>query len=256
MNRYLTRSLGSKSTQGHSDKVDRILTQQGPAEPRNSYHPFKNYGGPQSSEYLKRPHVPDGSSIDPAGAYALNRSQNGDQGGGISSNVSDGVHRENESSDCRENNLGNSDQRQSKGCNRNAGADAPPSRSKEGGARLKSGEHCDAQIKDEVYKRLCNSREVDVHDVSVEVTAGQVCLEGTVPGLYMRNRIENIIDEIHCVTDVIDRLRIRWHGRRENPTDTKGKVGDQGEALARANATEGAEDGGGAGSSGPMAESS
>lgn len=255
MNRYMTSSIGSESTQGHSDKDERIRTQQGPAEPRNSFDPFKKYGGPQRSEYLKRPHEPDGSSIDLAGAHALTLPPNGDKGGGTSSSVSDGVHRKNESSDCRENHLGNFDHCQSKGSNCDAGADAPANGSKGGAAPLTSGERCDAQIKDEVCKRLCNSSELDIHDVSVEVTAGQVCLEGSVPALYMRNRIENIIDEIHGVTDVIDWLRIRWHGRRENPTDTKRKVRNQGEALARANATEGAEDGGGAGSSGPMAES-
>lgn len=73
----------------------------------------------------------------------------------------------------------------------------------------------DDRIREDVCERLYHADDVDVSDVSVEVSGGTVKLEGTVPERWMKYRIEDICDRAPGVTDIENRIRLV---RTEAPT--------------------------------------
>lgn len=241
------------------------------------------YGSREVGDYGQRPYADlqtgnsyeqDRGPLGLAGAYGLDPSYNGDQGGGM--RLSDARHGygkgyglgfgQYDTGNRRQEQGGGRDSGGYQGANQSnqagwnalnsaAGGYGPASRSDNRRAGPKGYQRSDDRIKDEVCERLYNSYDLDVEDVSVEVGAGQVCLDGTVPERYMKHRIEDIVDQIHGVTDIDNRLKVRRQGSTDKGSASGSKPRDESEAIAIANATEGAEDGGGAGSSGAMAES-
>ena len=66
----------------------------------------------------------------------------------------------------------------------------------------------DDRIREDVCERLYHADDVDVSDVSVEVSGGTVKLEGTVPERWMKYRIEDICDRAAGVADIENRVRL------------------------------------------------
>jgi hypothetical protein len=66
----------------------------------------------------------------------------------------------------------------------------------------------DERIREDVCERLWQDARVDVGDVSVEVSAGVVRLEGTVPQRPMKHAIEDIVASCRGVKDVENAIRV------------------------------------------------
>ncbi|MDN7424903.1 BON domain-containing protein [Burkholderia sp. AU45388] len=67
----------------------------------------------------------------------------------------------------------------------------------------------DERIREDVCERLAHALEIDVSDVSVQVSAGRVELDGTVPARWMKHDIEDLADGCLGVRDVENRVRVR-----------------------------------------------
>jgi hypothetical protein len=66
----------------------------------------------------------------------------------------------------------------------------------------------DERIREDVCECLWRDPDIDAGDVSVEVEAGVVRLEGTVPVRRMKHRIEDVAADCPGVNDVENRIRI------------------------------------------------
>jgi BON domain-containing protein len=66
----------------------------------------------------------------------------------------------------------------------------------------------DERIREEVCDRLSADDDVDASEIEVQVSGGEVTLEGTVQTRSMKHRAENLADEIAGVSDVHNRLRV------------------------------------------------
>jgi len=66
----------------------------------------------------------------------------------------------------------------------------------------------DERIREDVCERLWHEPHVDVSEVTVEVKAGVVTLEGTVPYRQMKHSIEDIAASCRGVVDVENRIRV------------------------------------------------
>lgn len=72
----------------------------------------------------------------------------------------------------------------------------------------KNYQRSDARIREEVCERLWQEPSADVGEVSVEVAAGVVTLQGTVPERRMKHVIEDIAAGCRGVKDVENRIRV------------------------------------------------
>lgn len=70
----------------------------------------------------------------------------------------------------------------------------------------------DERIREDVCERLAHALDIDVSDVTVQVSGGRVELDGTVPERWMRHAVEDIADDCMCVRDVENRVRVRRDG--------------------------------------------
>lgn len=70
----------------------------------------------------------------------------------------------------------------------------------------------DERIRDDLCERLYHAQGVDVGEVSVEVSHGDVTLAGEVPDRAMRYRIEDICALCSGVGDIDNRIRVRRAG--------------------------------------------
>ncbi|WP_048995164.1 BON domain-containing protein, partial [Burkholderia multivorans] len=74
----------------------------------------------------------------------------------------------------------------------------------------------DERIREDVCERLAHALDIDVSDVSVQVSDGRVELEGTVPARWMKHAIEDIADDCMCVRDVENRVRVKREGEHDS----------------------------------------
>ena len=71
----------------------------------------------------------------------------------------------------------------------------------------------DERLKEDICERLMNRWDIDSSDVSIEVSGGNVILEGNVPERRMRHAIEDLVDDCYGVRDIDNRLRVqRFYG--------------------------------------------
>jgi osmotically-inducible protein OsmY len=66
----------------------------------------------------------------------------------------------------------------------------------------------DERLKEDISERLMQSEHVDSSDVTVNVVAGKVTLEGTVPSRYMKHDIEDLADGCPGVQDIENKIRV------------------------------------------------
>lgn len=67
----------------------------------------------------------------------------------------------------------------------------------------------DERLREDISERLMEARHIDSSDVTVEVTAAKVVLEGTVPERPMKHAIEDLVDACPGVQDIENRVRVR-----------------------------------------------
>lgn len=67
----------------------------------------------------------------------------------------------------------------------------------------------DERLREDISERLMESRYIDSSDVTVEVSAAKVVLEGTVPERRMKHAIEDLVDACPGVQDIDNRIRVR-----------------------------------------------
>lgn len=66
----------------------------------------------------------------------------------------------------------------------------------------------DERLKEDICERLWAAYHIDSSEVTVEVKAGKVSLEGSVPNRYMKHSIEDIVDSTPGVVDIDNRVRV------------------------------------------------
>ncbi len=66
----------------------------------------------------------------------------------------------------------------------------------------------DERMKEDISERLYGAYHVDSSEVTVEVRAGKVTLEGTVPSRHMKHAIEDMVDSCPGVTEIDNRIRV------------------------------------------------
>jgi len=66
----------------------------------------------------------------------------------------------------------------------------------------------DERLKEDISERLYAAYHVDSSEVSVEVRAGKVTLEGTVPSRHMKHAIEDMVDGCPGVVEIDNRIRV------------------------------------------------
>jgi len=66
----------------------------------------------------------------------------------------------------------------------------------------------DERMKEDISERLYGAYHVDSSDVTVEVRAGKVTLEGTVPSRHMKHAIEDMVDDCAGVVEIDNRIRV------------------------------------------------
>jgi hypothetical protein len=67
----------------------------------------------------------------------------------------------------------------------------------------------DERIREDVCDRLSDDDELDASDITVNVTAGEVRLEGTVLDRHSKHRAEDVAEAVSGVRDVTNNLRTR-----------------------------------------------
>jgi hypothetical protein len=67
----------------------------------------------------------------------------------------------------------------------------------------------DERLREDISERLMEARQIDSSDVTVEVSAAKVVLEGTVPERRMKHAIEDLVDACPGVQDIDNRIRVR-----------------------------------------------
>ncbi|HEX6765905.1 MAG TPA: BON domain-containing protein [Polyangiaceae bacterium] len=112
-----------------------------------------------------------------------------------------------------------------------AGYPAPPRRAYAGPNRRRSFRgrgprgytRSDERIREDVCDRL-TEEDVDVSDVEVRVTKGEVALSGSVPDRATKREVEDIAERVSGVTDVANELRVR---RPEAGGEAEKPLGDR-----------------------------
>jgi hypothetical protein len=66
----------------------------------------------------------------------------------------------------------------------------------------------DERLREDISERLMQADNVDSSEVTVNVVAGKVTLDGTVPNRYMKHAIEDLVDECPGVQDIENRIRV------------------------------------------------
>ncbi|HLU77901.1 MAG TPA: BON domain-containing protein [Burkholderiales bacterium] len=89
----------------------------------------------------------------------------------------------------------------------NWGQSGQPGRSQRRGP--KNYQRSDERLQEEICERLMARWDLDTSEVSVQVSQGEVTLEGVVPERRMRHEIENLVDDCHGVKDIDNRIRVQ-----------------------------------------------
>jgi hypothetical protein len=82
----------------------------------------------------------------------------------------------------------------------------------------------DERIREDICERLIRSEHIDSSEVTIEVSGGNVTLEGTVPDRRMKHAIEDMAEATFGVNDVENRVRVARGeaGGHERGGDTSG----------------------------------
>lgn len=72
----------------------------------------------------------------------------------------------------------------------------------------KNYQRSDERLKEDICDRLLHDVDVDASEVTVEVKAGKVTLDGSVPERYMKHCIEDIADGCYGVKEVDNKVRV------------------------------------------------
>jgi hypothetical protein len=67
----------------------------------------------------------------------------------------------------------------------------------------------DERLREDISERLMQARYIDSSDVTVQVSAAKVVLEGTVPERRMKHAIEDVVDACPGVQDIENRIRVK-----------------------------------------------
>jgi hypothetical protein len=67
----------------------------------------------------------------------------------------------------------------------------------------------DERLREDISERLMQARYIDSSDVTVEVSAAKVVLDGTVPERRMKHAIEDLADACPGVQDIDNRIRVK-----------------------------------------------
>jgi len=67
----------------------------------------------------------------------------------------------------------------------------------------------DERLREDISERLMQARYIDSSDVTVEVSAAKVVLDGTVPERPMKHAIEDLVDACPGVQDIDNRIRVK-----------------------------------------------
>jgi hypothetical protein len=67
----------------------------------------------------------------------------------------------------------------------------------------------DERLQEDISERLMQSEHVDSSEVTVNVVAGKVILEGSVPSRYMKHYIEDLADGCPGVQDIDNKIRVK-----------------------------------------------
>ncbi len=84
----------------------------------------------------------------------------------------------------------------------------------QGGARRryppgpKGYQRSDERVKEDISERLYRAYHIDSSEVTVDVRAGKVTLEGTVPSRHMKHAIEDMVDDCPGVVEIDNRIRV------------------------------------------------
>jgi hypothetical protein len=71
-------------------------------------------------------------------------------------------------------------------------------------------ERSDERLREDICERLMWSDDIDASEVSVEVRAGVVMLDGAVPERSMKHAIEDVVDACLGVKDIENRIRVTY----------------------------------------------
>lgn len=66
----------------------------------------------------------------------------------------------------------------------------------------------DERMKEDISERLYAAYHVDSSEVTIDVRAGKVTLEGTVPSRHMKHAIEDMVDDCMGVVEIDNRIRV------------------------------------------------
>jgi len=66
----------------------------------------------------------------------------------------------------------------------------------------------DERVKEDISERLYGAYHVDSSEVTVDVRAGKVTLEGMVPSRHMKHAIEDMVDSCPGVMEIDNRIRV------------------------------------------------
>jgi hypothetical protein len=67
----------------------------------------------------------------------------------------------------------------------------------------------DERLREDISERLMQARHIDSSDVTVQVAAAKVILEGTVPERRMKHAIEDLVDACPGVQDIENGIRVK-----------------------------------------------
>jgi osmotically-inducible protein OsmY len=85
----------------------------------------------------------------------------------------------------------------------------------------------DERIREDICDRLMQNDDLDSSDVEVQVSGGEVTLQGTVESRQMKHVIENIVDSVQGVQEVHNQLRVKRAGQGQETGEDK--TGAQGQ---------------------------
>lgn len=66
----------------------------------------------------------------------------------------------------------------------------------------------DERVREEICIRLTEDPHIDAHDIEVLVMDGYVTLSGTVPEKRMKRMSEELVEQIHDVKDISNRIKV------------------------------------------------
>ncbi|MFO7275428.1 MAG: BON domain-containing protein [Pseudomonadota bacterium] len=89
----------------------------------------------------------------------------------------------------------------------------------------------DERLKEDICERLMQAEHIDSSEVTIEVQAGRVTLEGTVPERYMKHAIEDLVDACPGVQDIDNRIRVQRP--QQERSETRGQGTESGAAAGR-----------------------